>query len=118
MAHDPLVDPAYRIKQSPVLAHRERLRVIDQTPAPGESVPWRLHPDADDSIKRLRGVLEVREKDTERVITLRPLERQIVPQQRPQTTVNATGEDCRFLIVRGPGREEFRAPPKRDDGQI
>ncbi len=118
MAQDsaqPQAGPPYRIKQSLVLARSEQMRVIDQTLAPGECVPWHLHPDTDDYIICLRGVLEVREKNPDRVTTLRPLERHLVPKQRPHTTVNAGAEDCQFLIVQGPGRVEFRALPQRDD---
>ena len=44
----------YRIKQTLVLAELPELRVIDLTLAPGERVPWHLHPDNDDLFICLR----------------------------------------------------------------
>ena len=67
-----LVNPLYKIKQSSVIAQCAEMRVIDQTLAPGECVPWHLHPTSVDYIICLRGELEVREVEPERVTTLRP----------------------------------------------
>ena len=108
----PLVNPHYTIRQSLIIAQGVDMRVIDQTLAPGEYVPWHLHPDSDDYIICIRGELEVRELNPERVSTLRPLERHLVQKKQPHTTVNASGEECQFLIVQGPGHLEFRALPK------
>ena len=110
----PLVNPLYKIKQSLIVAQSPEMRVIDQTLAPGEAVPWHLHPESDDYIICLRGELEVREINPEKTTTLRALERYLIPRRRPHTTVNASNEDCQFLIVQGPGRVEFRALPKLD----
>jgi quercetin dioxygenase-like cupin family protein len=107
----PLASPFYKIKQSSVIAQCTEMRVIDQTLEPGESVPWHLHPSSADYIICLRGELEVREINPERVTTLRPLERYIVAERQPHTTVNASTEECQFLIVQGPGKVEFRALP-------
>lgn len=110
----PLVNPLYKIKESLIIAQSADMRVIDQTLAPGECVPWHLHPDSDDYIICLRGELEVREISLERVTVLRPLERYLVPKRQPHTTVNTSAQECQFLIVQGPGRVEFRALPKID----
>jgi len=110
----PLVNPLYKIKQSLIIAQSAEMRVIDQTLAPGEAVPWHLHPESDDYIICLRGELEVREINPENTTTLRALERCFIPKRRPHTTVNASNEECQFLIVQGPGRVEFRALPKLD----
>lgn len=105
----PPANPPYRIKQSLIIAQSAEMRVIDQTLASGECVPWHLHPDSDDYIICLRGELQVREMDPERVTTLRPLERHRVPKGRAHTNVNASAAECQFLIVQGPGKVEFRA---------
>lgn len=110
----PLVNPVYKIKESLIVAQSAEMRVIDQTLAPGECVPWHLHPSSDDYIICLRGELQVREINPDRVTTLRPLERYLVPMRQPHTTVNASAEDCQFLIIQGPGHVEFRALPKID----
>jgi quercetin dioxygenase-like cupin family protein len=114
----PLVNPLYKIKQSWIVAQCAEMRVIDQTLAPGEGVPWHLHPDSVDYIICLRGELEVREINPERVTTLRALDRYLVPDKHPHTTVNTSAEECQFLIVQGPGKVEFRALPKLDAGPV
>jgi quercetin dioxygenase-like cupin family protein len=108
----PSVNPLYKIKQSSIIAECAEMRVIDQTLAPGEAVPWHLHPDSVDYIICLRGELEIRELNPDRVTTLRSLERYLIREKQPHTTVNASGEECQFLIVQGPGKVEFRALPK------
>ena len=113
----PHVNPLYRIKESLIIAQCAEMRVIDQTLAPGESVPWHLHPSSADYIICLRGELEIREINPDRVTTLRPLERYLVPDKQPHTTVNTSVEECQFLIVQGPGKVEFRALPKLETGR-
>jgi len=113
----PLASPFYKIKQSSVIAQCAEMRVVDQTLAPGECVPWHLHPSSADYIICLRGELEIREINPERVTTLRPLERYLVGEKQPHTTVNASGEECQFLIVQGPGKVEFRAHPTLESRQ-
>lgn len=111
-ALQPPASPPYRIKQSLVIAQTEQLRVIDLTLAPGESVPWHLHPDSDDYIICLRGRLEVRESAPECVTQLRALERHLVARGRPHATMNTSDLECQFLIVQGPGRVAFQPRPE------
>ena len=113
----PSANALYEIKQSSIIAQCAEMRVIDQTLAPGECVPWHLHPSSVDYIICLRGELEVREINPERVTTLRPLERYLVAEKQPHTTVNASREECQFLIVQGPGKVEFRALPTLESRQ-
>ena len=110
----PNVNPLYKIKQSLIIAQSTDMRVIDQTLAPGESVPWHLHPNSADYIICLRGELEIREINPDRVTTLGPLERHFIEEKHPHTTVNTSSDECQFLIVQGPGKVEFRALPKLD----
>jgi quercetin dioxygenase-like cupin family protein len=84
---------SYKIKQSLIIAQSDQMRVVDQTLAPGESVPWQIHPDSEDYIICLRGRLQVRENNPERLTVLRPLERHRVTRQRPHTTKNVS-ETC------------------------
>lgn len=109
-----MAEAPYTIKRNLVIAETRELRVIDLTLAPGECVPWHLHPDNDDLFICLAGTLEVREINPERVAVLRAAEQHRVPKREPHTAVNVSGEDCRFLIVQGPGRYEFRPLPKLD----
>ncbi|HXS50925.1 MAG TPA: cupin domain-containing protein [Usitatibacter sp.] len=106
--------PRYDIKASRIVMESADMRVIDQTLAAGECVPWHLHPETDDYVICLRGELEVREVNPDRTTTLRALERYLVPRKTPHTTVNASSEDCQFLIVQGPGKVEFVPLPKLD----
>jgi quercetin dioxygenase-like cupin family protein len=118
----PLVNPLYKIKESWIIAQSAEMRVVDQTLAPGEGVPWHLHPATADYIICLRGELEIREISPDRITTLRALERYVVPKKRPHTTVNTSAEECQFLIIQGPGKVEFRGLPKldatRNDGNV
>jgi quercetin dioxygenase-like cupin family protein len=113
----PLVNPPYKIKQSLIIAQCAEMRVIDQTLAPGEAVPWHLHPDSVDYVICLRGELQIRELNPDRVTTLRPLERYLIQEKHPHATVNASDEECQFLIVQGPGKVEFCALPNLESAQ-
>jgi len=104
----------YAIKQTLVIAETPELRVIDQTLAPGECVPWHLHPDNDDLFICLRGTFEIREINPERTTVLKALERHTVPKREPHMVVNVSGEECQLLTVQGPGRYDFRRLPKLD----
>ncbi|HXZ54661.1 MAG TPA: cupin domain-containing protein [Burkholderiales bacterium] len=104
----------YTIKQTLVLAETPGLRVIDQTLAPGERVPWHLHPDNDDLFICLRGTFEIHEINPERRTVLKALERHLVPKREPHMVVNASSEDCQLLTVQGPGQYDFRRLPKLD----
>jgi quercetin dioxygenase-like cupin family protein len=104
----------YAIKQTLVLAETPELRIIDLTLAPGECVPWHLHPDNDDLFIGLRGTFEIREVKPDRVTVMRPLERHNVVKRTPHTAVNPSGEECQFLIVQGPGKYDFIRLAKLD----
>ena len=104
----------YQIKQTQVIAETAELRVVDLTLAPGECVPWHLHPHNDDLFICLRGLLEVRESNPERVTLLKPLDRHNVPKRVPHTAVNGSKTECEFLIVQGPGQYDFKRLPKLD----
>ena len=108
----PHVNPPYKIKESLIIAQCDDMRVIDQTLAPGESVPWHFHPTSADYVVCLRGELQIRQLNPERVTTLRALERYSIAEKQPHTTVNASEEDCQFLIIQGPGKVQFVAVPK------
>jgi len=111
-------DRDYAIKQTLVLAETPQLRVIDLTLAPGECVPWHLHPDNDDLFICLRGTFEIREvlgADADRTTVMHPLERHNVEVRVPHTAVNVSGTECQFLIVQGPGRYDFKRLPKLDE---
>ncbi|HET9652647.1 MAG TPA: cupin domain-containing protein, partial [Usitatibacter sp.] len=82
--------------------------------APGECVPWHLHPGTADYVICLRGEVEIHEINPDRVTTLRALDRYVVVEKQPHTNINASTEDCQFLVVQGPGKVEFRALPKLD----
>src|SRR5436853_6096991 len=104
----PLVNPLYKIRQSLIIGQGADMRVIDQTLAPGEAVPWHIHPDTDDYVICLRGESEARELNPEKVTTLQPLQRCLIPKKRPHTTVNTSPQDCQVLTVQGPGHAQVR----------
>lgn len=105
----------YTIRRTLVIAETPELRVIDLTLAPGECVPWHLHPDNDDLFICLRGSFEIREINPDRVTVMRPLDRHNVAVRVPHTAVNVSDAECQFLIVQGPGRYDFKRLPKLDE---
>ena len=108
----------YTITQTVVIAETPELRVIDLTLAPGECVPWHLHPDNDDLFIALRGSFEIREVlggDKTRTTPMRALDRHNVEKRVPHTAVNVSDAGCQFLIVQGPGRYDFKRLPKLDE---
>jgi len=107
----------YTITQTLVIAETPELRIIDLTLAPGECVPWHLHPDNDDLFICLRGSFEIREVlggDADRCTVMRALDRHNVEKRVPHTAVNVSDAACQFLIVQGPGRYDFKRLPKLD----
>jgi len=107
----------YTITQTLVIAETPALRIIDLTLAPGECVPWHLHPDNDDLFICLRGSFEIREVlggDADRCTVMRALDRHNVEKRVPHTAVNVSDAACQFLIVQGPGRYDFKRLPKLD----
>jgi len=109
----------YTITQTLVIAETPALRIIDLTLAPGECVPWHLHPDNDDLFICLRGSFEIREligggSDADRTTVMRALDRHNVEKRVPHTAVNVSDAACQFLIVQGPGRYDFKRLPKLD----
>ena len=104
----------YVIERTLVLAESPELRVIDQTLAPGDEVPWHLHPDNDDLFVCLRGTFEIHEINPERKTVLKALERHVVPKREPHRVVNDSGEACQLLTIQGPGKYDFRRLPKLD----
>ncbi|MGE5098107.1 MAG: cupin domain-containing protein [Betaproteobacteria bacterium] len=110
----PPADRPYSVKQNTVIAECGEMRVLDITLAPGECVPWHLHPGTADYVICLRGEVEIREINPDRVTTLRALDRYVVAEKQPHTNVNASAADCQFLVVQGPGKVEFRPLPKLD----
>lgn len=107
-------DRDYTIQQTLVLAETPELRVIDLTLAPGECVPWHLHPENDDLFICLRGTFEIREVKPDRTTVMRALDRHNVERKTPHTAVNVSQEECQFLIVQGPGQYDFIRLQKLD----
>lgn len=71
----PLQNALSKIKQNRIIAQCDQMRVIEQTLAPGEFVPWHLHPDTDDCIICLRGAVEIRDTSPGRVtVCMHPLD--------------------------------------------
>jgi len=66
-------NPHYNVKRSVVIAQSDTMRVIDITLAPGECIPWHLHPDNEDYVIVLNGTVEIREYHPDKTVTLGPL---------------------------------------------
>jgi len=114
----PIGNPHYKVKRSIVIAQSDTMRVIDVTLAPGECIPWHLHPDNEDYVVMLSGEMEIREYHPDKTVKLGPSDRYVVAKKRPHTNMNVSKQDCQFLVVQGPGKVEFQRLPKLDERAV
>ncbi len=107
----------YSVKNVETVAAGKDLRVRLFTLAPGEVIPWHFHTAIADDFFVLDGELtvETRTPDDYRVLTVG--ERYRVNAEHPHQTSNRGAKDCRFLIVQGVGKYDFKglaAAPKAE----
>ena len=102
-------EPNYSVKSAETVAAGKDIRVRLFTLAPGEVIPWHFHTAIADEFFVLDGELtvETRTPDDYRVLSVG--ERYRVDAQHPHKTSNREAHDCRFLIVQGVGKYDFKA---------
>lgn len=100
-------DRLYRISNTTVLAENPTLRVLDMTLAPGESVPWHLHPDTDDLFIGLVGTFEVFHGPQAACALVTAPGRHLVPRGEAHTVRNRSDTPCQFLLVQDGGPYQF-----------
>lgn len=117
-ANEQLKGPNYSVKSAETVAAGNDLRVRLFTLAPGEVIPWHFHSEIVDEFFVLEGELtvETRTPDDRRILGVG--ERYRVNAQHAHQTLNRGAKDCRFLIVQGVGKYDFKRLPAAQNAEI
>jgi mannose-6-phosphate isomerase-like protein (cupin superfamily) len=100
--------PSYSVKDVETVASGKDLRVRLFTLAPGEVIPWHSHSEIADEFFVLGGELTVEGRVPDDHRTLCVGERYRVNAGHAHQTSNWGITDCRFLIVQGIGKYDFK----------
>jgi quercetin dioxygenase-like cupin family protein len=100
--------PNYSVKSAETVAAGKDVRVRLFTLAPGEVIPWHLHSEIADEFFVLDGDLTVETRTPGDYRLLAVGERYRVNAGYAHQTSNCGAKDCRFLIVQGVGKYDFK----------
>jgi mannose-6-phosphate isomerase-like protein (cupin superfamily) len=103
--------PNYSVKSAETVAAGNDLRVRLFTLAPGGVIPWHFHSEIVDEFFVLEGELTVETRTPDDCRVLGVGERYRVNAQHAHQTLNRGAKDCRFLIVQGVGKYDFKRLP-------
>jgi mannose-6-phosphate isomerase-like protein (cupin superfamily) len=85
----------------------EALRARRFTLAPGESIPWHMHPSTHDDYYVLAGTLSIALRDPEEAVELHLGQTYRIEAGRPHHNANTGSDVCVFLLIQGPGTSSF-----------
>lgn len=85
----------------------DRVRARRFRLAPGESIPWHLHPSTHDDYYVLEGRLGIALRKPDESITLSVGDTYRIEPGRPHHNTNAGDGTCVFLLMQGPGPSTF-----------
>jgi len=108
----PIIHPwesEFSVEKIEPLMEGADLRVLEIVLAPGQCVPWHMHPDTDDLFFAVTGVLDVHEKMPLVMTRLHPGERFLVSAKRAHLAHNPTPETITFLNIQGIGPYDYVA---------
>lgn len=97
-----------------ILMAADDLRVLEVVLAPGECVPWHMHPSSADLFVGVIGQFDVHEKMPYGVTRLGPAERHTVAAKRAHLVHNPTDATIRFLNIQGVGPYDYVAIGDQD----
>ena len=100
--------PNYSVKNAETVAAGKDLRVRLFTLAPGEVIPWHFHSAIADEFFVLHGELTVETRKPDDCRVLGVGERYRINVGHVHQTSNRGAHDCRFLIVQGVGKYDFK----------
>ncbi len=100
--------PNYTVKDAETVAAGKDVRVRLFTLAPGEVIPWHLHSAIVDQFFVLGGELTVETRAPDGCCTLGAGERYQIDAGHAHQTSNRGATDCRFLIIQGIGKYDFK----------
>ncbi|MBV8074125.1 MAG: cupin domain-containing protein [Candidatus Eremiobacteraeota bacterium] len=101
-------DAPYAVQSVEEVFRSDELRVRRFTLAPGESIPWHLHPSTHDDYYVLAGRLTIEQREPEERIVLDVGSAYRIAAGRPHHNANAGDASCVFLLIQGPGPSTFR----------
>ncbi len=103
--------PNYTVKNVEIVAAGKDVQARVFTLAPGEAIPWHSHSEIADHFFVLDGELTVETRAPDDCRALGVGKRYRIDPGRAHQTSNRGTTDCRFLIVQGVGRYDFKAAP-------
>jgi quercetin dioxygenase-like cupin family protein len=98
----------YTVKSVETVVAGTDVRVRLFTLAPGEVIPWHSHTEIADHFFVLAGELTVETRAPDRRLTLSVGERHEIAAGNIHQTSNHAAADCRFLLVQGVGKYDFK----------
>ncbi|MBV8164047.1 MAG: cupin domain-containing protein [Candidatus Eremiobacteraeota bacterium] len=101
----------YTVKNVETVAAGKDVQARLFTLAPGEVIPWHSHSEIADHFFVLEGELTVETRTPDDCRALGIGERYRVNAGHAHQTSNRGTRDCRFLIVQGVGKYDFRRSP-------
>ena len=110
--------PNYTVKDVETIAAGKDVRARLFTLAPSEVIPWHSHSEIADHFFILGGELTVETRKPGDCRTLGVGERYRINAGHAHQTSNRGEIDCRFLIVQGVGRYDFKDLTAASDGSI
>jgi mannose-6-phosphate isomerase-like protein (cupin superfamily) len=97
----------YQIESIEEVLRSDQFHVRRFTLAPGESIPWHLHPATRDDYYILSGSLQIELRDPQEIVTLAAGETYRIERGRPHHNSNPGEQRCVFLLIQGPGSSTF-----------
>jgi mannose-6-phosphate isomerase-like protein (cupin superfamily) len=98
----------YTVKNVETVVAGTDVRARLYTLAPGEVIPWHSHSEIDDHFFVLAGELMVETRAPDQRLTLGIGERYEVAAGNIHQTSNRGAADCRFLLIQGVGKYDFK----------
>jgi quercetin dioxygenase-like cupin family protein len=90
-----------------IVLQTPEVRVAEFSLAPGEGQPWHRHSEVADHFYCLEGLIEVRVRDPDRRMILRPGEKCTVQPGSVHHVMNASDATSRYLLIQGLGKYDF-----------
>jgi quercetin dioxygenase-like cupin family protein len=99
---------SYKVEKREVVAQTPDLRMVILTLAPGEEVPWHFHTNVTDTFFCLDGPMVIETREPVAQIELVAGQTHAIPATRPHRVQGKAGGRCRFAILQGVGRYDFK----------
>jgi quercetin dioxygenase-like cupin family protein len=99
--------PQYTVKSVEPIAMGTDVQARRFTLGAGEVIPWHFHSEVSDWYVCLQGRLTVETKAPRDLVVLEPGGTYSIPPKTAHLISNRSGEDCRFMLIQGVGRNDF-----------